>query len=573
MTTTPREGLALAAATLSSALGAGAYITAPDELSEYAADTYWPALAAKAAGTPMSRPDVVVRPRTEEEVATVLAVAHEHHVPVVPWGGGSGTQGGALAVHGGIVIDLRSLDRVIEIDEVSLTVTVQAGKNGRELEAELNARGLMLPHYPASVEWATVGGYIAARGSGVLSTRYGKIEDLVLTLRVATPAFGLMDTVGVPRHAVGPELTQLFVGSEGTLGVITRATLAVVPLPEERRFAAVAFPSVSAGIGAIRRALQLGHRPSVVRMYDEEATRLAFSPVVGEDLSGVYTVLAFEGESEAAALEERRTLEIAREAGAELLDPALGQRWWDRRYDFYHPPHQPELPAIWGTLDVVATYARIEAVYDALHRAVREPYRDVGLELRMHFSPLVRVGDDDLRPLRGARRRAGRAGPARPDLGGRHDRRARRRRRHERPPRRRAQARPVHAPPARRVARRAAPDQGGARPARGHEPGKARALMKVAMHNWMRPEPIETTIARLARSGYDGIEISGEPALLRRRPRQGAARRARRRVLGLGDGDDRRPRPRARGPLRPPGERPVRQGLPVARRRAWAAGS
>ena len=92
-----------------------------------------------------------------------------------------------------------------------------------------------------------------------------------------------------------------------------------------------------------------------MRLYDEEATRLAFAPVVGEDLSGVYTVLAFEGEAEAAALEERRTLELAREAGAEVLDPALGQRWWDRRYDFYHPPHQPELPAIWGTLDVVAT--------------------------------------------------------------------------------------------------------------------------------------------------------------------------------------------------------------------------
>src|ERR671914_1215836 len=356
MTTAPRGELAGAEASLSSALGAGAVITAPAELEAYTADTYWPALAAKAAGTPLARPDVVVRPRTEEEVATVLEVAHEHHVPVVPWGGGSGTQGGALAVHGGIVIDLRSLDRVIEVDEVSMTVTAQAGVNGRVLESELNARGLMLPHYPASVEWATVGGYIAARGSGVLSTRYGKIEDLLLSLRVATPAGGLMETVNVPRHAVGPELTQLFVGSEGTLGVITRATLQLVPMPAERRFAAVAFPSVSAGIHAIRRALQAGHRPSVVRMYDEDATRLAFAPVVGEDLRGVYTVLAFEGEPEVVAVEERRTLEIAGEAGGELLDPALGQRWWDRRYDFYHPPHQPELPAIWGTLDVVATY-------------------------------------------------------------------------------------------------------------------------------------------------------------------------------------------------------------------------
>src|SRR3954466_9411209 len=332
--------------------------TAPERLDEYVADTYWPALYAAAAGTPLAPPDVVVRPRTGEQVAEVVAIADAHRAPVVAWGGGSGTQGGCLPIRGGIVVDLRGLDQILEVDERSMTVTAQAGKNGRELEAELNARGLMLPHYPASVEWATVGGYIAARGSGVLSTRYGKIEDLVLSMRVATPAGGLMETIEVPRHAMGPELTQLFVGSEGTLGVITRATLQVVPLPAVRRFAAVAFPSVDTGIAALRRTLQLGHRPSVIRMYDEEATRLTFAPVVGEDLSGVYTVLAFEGEEEAAELEEWRTLAIATEAGAEVLDPALGQRWWDRRYDFYHPPHQPELPAIWGTLDVVATYAR-----------------------------------------------------------------------------------------------------------------------------------------------------------------------------------------------------------------------
>ena len=385
VTTTPPADLSAVEEALIGALGE-AVSTAPDRLRAYVADTYWPALYAADAGTPIARPDVVVRPRSEEDVAAVLRLADAHGVPVVPWGGGSGTQGGALAIEGGIVIDMTSLDAIVEIDEVSLTVTAQAGVNGKRLEAELNARGLMLPHYPASVEWATVGGYIAARGSGVLSTRYGKIEDLLLSLRVATPADGLIETVGVPRHAVGPELTQLFVGSEGTLGVITRATLQLVPLPETRRFAAVAFPSVDAGIHAIRRALQAGHRPSVVRMYDDVATRLTFAPVVGEDLRGIYTVLAFEGEEEAAELEERRTLAIAAEAGAELLDPALGQRWWDRRYDFYHPPHQPELPAIWGTLDVVARYDRIGAVYDALVTAVREPYAYTGLELRMHFS-------------------------------------------------------------------------------------------------------------------------------------------------------------------------------------------
>src|ERR671923_1566149 len=314
--TVPSGGaVALLREDLITRIGDDAVTDDPERLAAYTSDTYWRALAAQAAGDPLGRPDVVVVPRDEADVSAALELADEYRVPVVPWGGGSGTQGGSVPVRGGLLLDLSGLDRILEIDERSLTVTAEAGVNGRRLERELNLRGLMLPHYPASAEWATVGGYIAARGSGVLSTRYGKIEDLLLSLRVATPAGGLIETVPVPRHAVGPELAQLFVGSEGTLGAITRATLRVAPLPAERRFAVVAFSTVGAGVDAIRRALQLGHRPSVVRMYDEEATRLAFAPVVGEDLSGVYTVLAFEGGT--AEREEQRTIELAREAGAE----------------------------------------------------------------------------------------------------------------------------------------------------------------------------------------------------------------------------------------------------------------
>jgi len=360
--------------------------TDPAHLDECSADAYWKAIAARAAGEPLGRPDVVVSPSSEQEIAAIVRIANDRQMPVVPRGGGSGTQGGAVPVAGGIVLDLGRLNRILAVDEESLTVTAEAGVNGKRLENELNERGLMLPHYPASAEWATVGGYVAARGSGVLSTRYGKIEDLVLSLGVVTPTGEPIETLPVPRHAAGPELTQLFIGSEGTLGVVTRATLQLARLPAHRRFEAVTFPAIEPGFAAVREALALGLRPSVVRLYDELATRTTLGPVVERELDGVCTLLCFEGESPVADAEAEVFLGLARLAGAEVLEPGLGELWWERRYDFYHPPHHPELPAVWGTVEATATYARLLDVYRAVRAAV-EPYeRSAGLKLKTHFS-------------------------------------------------------------------------------------------------------------------------------------------------------------------------------------------
>ena len=367
-------------------VGSDAVVADAGLLERYSADTYWKALAAQASGTPLGLPDVAVLPADEAGVAAVLRFANERGLPVVPRGGGSGSQGGAVPVGGGILLDLTRLDRIIEVDEESLTVTAEAGVNGEVLERALNDRGLMLPHYPASVDLATVGGYVAARGSGVLSTRYGKIEDLVLSLRVALADGSVIETVAVPRHAVGPELTQLFVGSEGTLGVVTRATLQLAPIPAARRFEAVSFASVPDGIAAVRSGIARGLRPSVVRMYDEVATRTSLGPVVDRELDGVCTVFCCEGEPTVADAEAETLLAVAREHGGVALDGRLGDTWWRRRYEFYKPPHHPQLPSIWGTIEAVATYARIHDVYRAVKSAVEAPYADYGLTLKVHFS-------------------------------------------------------------------------------------------------------------------------------------------------------------------------------------------
>lgn len=356
-------------------------------LDGYTADSYWKGLVLRAGHSALGRPDVVVRPRAEEEVAAVLQVASEHGTPVTAWGGGSGAQGGSVPANGGIVVDLRSLDRILAIDEESMVANVQAGKNGRELEADLNDRGLMFPHYPASAEWATVGGYIAARGSGVLSTRHGKIEDLVVSLSVAMPDGSMIETLPVPRHAVGPDIGPLIIGSEGTLGIITSATLQLCPMPATRLFGAVLFPALPEGVEAFRRVMVAGLRPSVIRLYDEVATPHTLKPVLGSAAArGVCAILMFEGEPGVAQAELDATVEICKEHQAELLDERLGSRWWDHRYDFYHPPHYPTLPEMWGTFDMVARYDRIMPAYDALQDAIAKPYAKYGLQLRTHFS-------------------------------------------------------------------------------------------------------------------------------------------------------------------------------------------
>jgi alkyldihydroxyacetonephosphate synthase len=347
-------------------------------------DWSWPALDAERRGRP-SLPDAVVHAATDQEVAATLRLASEHGVPVAPRGGGSGVMGAAIPHHGGIVLDVSPMNRIVEIDEASLTATVEAGHNGRAFEQALNERGLSFPHFPASAEWASVGGYVAARGSGVLSSRYGKIEDLVNALRVVTPTGEIIDTIPVPRHAVGPELTQLFVGSEGTLGVITRVTVKLVPVPAYRRFEAVAVPTLEAGVEALRGVMQHGLRPAVVRFYDAEASAGSLSAVVGRPLDHPTALLMFEGEQAVADAEAESALRRLATVEAMRLEPQLCRTWWERRYDFYHPPHYPTLPAMWGTIDAVASYDRLLDVYHAV-RAALAPFAADGLKLRTHLS-------------------------------------------------------------------------------------------------------------------------------------------------------------------------------------------
>ncbi|HKA30923.1 MAG TPA: FAD-binding oxidoreductase, partial [Candidatus Binatia bacterium] len=177
-------------------------------------------------------PACVVRPRATAEVSAAVRTAQRQGVAVVPYGGGSGVLGGAVPPAGSVVIDLRAMDRLLEIEETSLLVRAEAGLLGGDFERALGARGYTAGHYPQSIERATLGGLVATRSAGQFSTKYGNIEDLLLGLEVVLPSGDTLRLAPVPRASTGPSLREIFLGSEGTLGIVTEVTMRLFPLPE-----------------------------------------------------------------------------------------------------------------------------------------------------------------------------------------------------------------------------------------------------------------------------------------------------------------------------------------------------
>lgn len=222
----------------------------------------------------LPRPACVVTPRNTAEVQTVVRVAQRNGVAIVPYGAGSGVLGGAVPPAGAVVVDTRAMDALLELNDSSLWVRVQPGMMGGVYQETLEKRGYTGGHFPQSIHRSTVGGWIATRAAGQYSTRYGNIEDLCLALEVVLPSGEVARVKNVPRAAAGPSLREVFVGSEGTLGIVTEVTLRVFPTPEHRATASYAFPSLSEGLEAIRRIVRVGWRPAVVRLYDDvEAAR------------------------------------------------------------------------------------------------------------------------------------------------------------------------------------------------------------------------------------------------------------------------------------------------------------
>jgi alkyldihydroxyacetonephosphate synthase len=303
-----------------------AYDVSPQERALHGRD-WWPLLIPEvAAGRVPFWPGVVVRPTTQDQVSGVLKIASRHATSVTAQGGRSSVVGGAIAPPGGIALDLTGLNRVIDVDEISGTVSVEAGVFGPELEAYVNERGWTVGHFPQSFELSTVGGWLACRGAGQYSNRYGKIEDMVRGLSVVL-ANGHVVEVGDrgPRQAVGPDWLQLFVGSEGSLGVITRATLVMQRMPAHEERAAYGFETFAEGLSACRRVQQRGARPAVLRLYDATESQRIF------ETTACTLIVLDEGDPALVAA----TMNIVGQecSHASALEPSLVATWLSHRND------------------------------------------------------------------------------------------------------------------------------------------------------------------------------------------------------------------------------------------------
>ena len=253
-----------------------ARVSISDEDREVYARDLWPRTTLNlAAGQPLpSYPQVVVWPDSTAQVADVVRISQRHAVPIVPYGAGSGVGGGAVGPAGSLVLDMKGM-RAAHVNRAAGTVTCEPGVLGWHLEEQLSRAGLTLGHFPSSIMCSTVGGWVATRGAGQMSSKYGKIEDMVRSLVVVSGQGEILRVDNGDRG--GPDLLQCFVGSEGALGILTNMTLSVRPKPAARRLRGFAFASVEAGCQGIRQMMQHGLRPAVVRLYDEVDTLIAGS--------------------------------------------------------------------------------------------------------------------------------------------------------------------------------------------------------------------------------------------------------------------------------------------------------
>jgi alkyldihydroxyacetonephosphate synthase len=347
--------------------GACASVTTEPAVTAEASRDWWPlAMTWALDGQVAGLAGAVARPASVDEIVAVVRICNQDAIPLTAAAGRSGVCGSSVPLYGGVILDLCDVAGIVGVDDASLTVDVAPGTFGDHFEHELRtAHGLTCGHWPQSVTLSTVGGWLACRGAGQLSTRYGKIEDMVVGMDVVLADGTLIHTGGNARQSSGPDLNQLFIGSEGTLGIIAGARLRVHPAPTHERRLAAGFASFVEGLEACRRMLRRGATPAVLRLYDPvEANR---SYQTGDDLA----VLLVLDEGEPSLVDA--TFEIVEEEceTALALDVDLVERWMGHRNDVSQLEQLIGGGLVVDTMEITGPWSALPAIYESALDAIR----------------------------------------------------------------------------------------------------------------------------------------------------------------------------------------------------------
>jgi len=364
------------------------------------------------AGRPGDAPDAVVTPGAEGEIAGLLDLCSQLRIAVVPFGGGTSVVGGLSTIRqdfiGSISLDLGRLSGLINVDKESLLATFRPGTKGPEAEALLKPHGLTVGHFPQSFEYASIGGFVATRSAGQSSTGYGRIDRNVMGLKVTTPT-GRIDLAPMPGTAAGPDLRQLLIGSEGTLGVIDEVTLRVHPLPEHILDCSWIAPDFATGREVLRLMEQDGCAPEVARLSDERETEVNLG-FAGDSLAirvlrgylrlrrrsnGCLMITCFEGEAIDVARRRQKAASLMRKHHCLSLGSKVAKGW--RKGRFAGPYMRDSLMdggLFVETLETSGNWSNLGRIYDAVGAELqRELEKEGGSPIVMcHVSHLYPTG-------------------------------------------------------------------------------------------------------------------------------------------------------------------------------------
>jgi len=345
-------------------------------------------------------PDAVLFPDSHEQVQALVMLAHQHNFCLIPFGGGTNIVGGINPDPDNprpvLTLSLRNLNRLVSLDPRSRTAIIQAGALGPKLEADLGQEGHSLGHFPDSFEYSTLGGWLATRSAGMQSDAYGRIEDMVVSIRMATPS-GTIVTKAVPASSAGPDLNRFMIGSEGIFGVITEATMRVHRAPAIKDYRGFLFKDFADGVRAIEECLDRGCAPSMVRLQDSGETELAFNmkaPATGVEgwiqrrvkgwlksrgfVEPCILVIGFEGDAGPVEARREAAVKIVKRHGAFPLGESVGKTW---SKDKFNIPYLRDYIMNYGCMaDVAETstvWSNVLPLYEGVTEALKTRLREV----------------------------------------------------------------------------------------------------------------------------------------------------------------------------------------------------